>query len=74
MNVEASVEAAPAILSNAQQYAEFVSGIILGLHLSQIACEDLRSQFMAEPTELAARDDPPYSLDYWRLNLSGTAA
>jgi trans-aconitate 2-methyltransferase len=71
INVETSLEAAPTVLDDAQQYREFVSNIILRAHLRQFASEELRSQFMAELSEQAAADDPPYSLDYWRLNLSG---
>jgi len=71
VKIETSVEAAPTVLDSAQQYREFVSNIILHAHLEQIPSEGLRSKFMTELTEQAAGDDPPYSLDYWRLNLSG---
>ncbi len=71
VNVETSVEAAPTILDDAQQYREFVSSIILRVHLRQIPSEELQAQFVAELAEQAAEDDPPYSLDYWRVNLSG---
>jgi trans-aconitate 2-methyltransferase len=74
VNVETSIEAAPTVLDNAQQYAEFVSSIILRVHLRQIPSQDLRSNFLAELTEQAASDDPPYLLDYWRLNLSASVA
>jgi trans-aconitate 2-methyltransferase len=73
-NVETSVEAAPTVLENAQQYEEFVSNIILRTHLRQIPSKELRSKFVTELTEQAATDDPPYALDYWRLNLSGNVA
>lgn len=71
INVETNLEAAPTVLDGAQQYREFVSNIILRTHLRQVPSEELRSQFMTELSEQAADDDPPYSLDYWRLNLSG---
>jgi trans-aconitate 2-methyltransferase len=74
VKVETSVEAAPTVLDSAQQYEEFVSNIILRTHLRQISSAELRSKFVAELTEQAATDDPPYSLDYWRLNLSGNVA
>jgi hypothetical protein len=53
---------------------EFVRNIILRRHLESLPSEDLRAGFMAELTEQAAADDPPFSLDYWRLNLRGCAA
>jgi trans-aconitate 2-methyltransferase len=74
LKVETSVEAAPTVLDSAEQYREFVSNIILHRHLEQIPSEGLRSKFVAELTEQAAGDDPPYALDYWRLNLSGNVA
>ena len=65
------MEAAPTVLDNAGQYSEFVRNIILRRHLENIPSEDLRSEFIAELTEQASADDPPFSLDYWRLNLRG---
>lgn len=71
INVETSIEAARTVMKDAQQYGEFVSNIILRTHLRQIPSEKLRTRFLGELTDQAAADDPPYSLDYWRLNLSG---
>jgi trans-aconitate 2-methyltransferase len=73
VEVETSVEAAPTVLDSAAQYREFVSNIILHRHLERIPSEDLRTEFMARLTERAAGDDPPFLLDYWRLNLRGRA-
>lgn len=72
--VETSVEPAPTVLQDAQHYSEFVSRIILRIHLREFPSEDLRLEFVAELAKLAAEDDPPFSLDYWRLNLSGIAS
>jgi trans-aconitate 2-methyltransferase len=74
VEVETSTEAAPTVLENAEQYTEFVRNIILRRHLESLPSEDLRDGFMAELTEQAAADDPPFALDYWRLNLRGRAA
>lgn len=70
-NVETSVEPALTVLDSPEQYEEFVRNIILRKHLLQIPDERLRGEFMAEMTAGAASDDPPFSLDYWRLNLRG---
>jgi trans-aconitate 2-methyltransferase len=69
--IETSVEPALTILDDAEQYDEYVRNIILRLHLQRIPEESLRTEFMAEMTVQAAHDDPPFSLDYWRLNLHG---
>jgi trans-aconitate 2-methyltransferase len=74
VEVETSVEPAPTILDNGAQYSEFVRNIIFRRHLQQMPSEDLQAEFMAILTEKAAGDDPPFSLDYWRLNLCGREA
>jgi trans-aconitate methyltransferase len=71
VDVETSLEPAPTILDDAPHYNEFVRNVILREHLRQIPDEELRAEFMAILTEQAASDNPPFSLDYWRLNLRG---
>jgi trans-aconitate 2-methyltransferase len=71
VEIETSVEAAPTVLDGATQYREFVSNIILHRHLEKLPTDDLRNEFMSALTEQAANDDPPFLLDYWRLNLCG---
>jgi trans-aconitate 2-methyltransferase len=74
IDVETSVEPALTVLDNAAHYNEFVRNIILHRHLRNIPTEAERAQFMAKLTEQAAQDDPPFSLDYWRVNLRGRKA
>lgn len=69
--VETSVEPALTVQPNSTAYSEFVGTVILRQHLEEISDPALRVEFVAELTRQAALDDPPYSLDYWRLNLSG---
>lgn len=71
VEVETSVEAAPTVMDDAAHYREFVRNIILRRHLQNIPTEGERSAFIAKLTEQAAKDDPPFLLDYWRLNLRG---
>jgi len=73
VDVETSIEEAPTALENAQEYGEFVRNVIFRRHLEEIPAEAARAEFIASLTELAATDDPPFSLDYWRLNLRGRA-
>jgi trans-aconitate 2-methyltransferase len=70
-DVETSVEPALTVLDGAEQYDEYVRNIILRLHLRRLPDESLRTEFVAELAAQAATDDPPFSLDYWRLNLHG---
>jgi trans-aconitate 2-methyltransferase len=74
VEVETSVEAAPTQMDDAAHYNEFVRNIVLRHHLEQIASEQERAEFMTILTKQASKDDPPFLLDYWRLNLRGRAA
>ena len=71
LDIETSIEPAPTILADRAHYSEYVRNIILQRHLEKLPTEAHRTQFMARLTEQAAEDDPPFSLDYWRLNLRG---
>jgi trans-aconitate 2-methyltransferase len=73
VDVETSVEAAPTILESADQYSEFVRNIIFHRHLERIPNEQDRAEFLSRLTDQAAKDDPPFLLDYWRLNLRGSS-
>jgi trans-aconitate 2-methyltransferase len=71
VDVETSIEPAPTILADAAEYSEYVRNIILQCHLEKLPTEAHRARFVARLTAQAAEDDPPFSLDYWRVNLRG---
>jgi trans-aconitate methyltransferase len=71
VDVETDLEPAPTVLPGAGDYRAFVSTVILRSHLERLPDEGLRAAFLDTLTAQAARDDPPFSLDYWRLNLRG---
>jgi trans-aconitate 2-methyltransferase len=71
VEVETGVEPAPTQFDTANQFCEFVSKVILHRHLERLPDAGLRDQLMEEVATLAAHDDPPFQLDYWRLNLDG---
>jgi trans-aconitate 2-methyltransferase len=70
IEVETSLESALTILEGSVQYSEFVRSVILHQHLRRIPDDESRKAFVAALASQAAADDPPFSLDYWRLNLS----
>jgi trans-aconitate methyltransferase len=74
VDVETGLEPAFTILDDAKQYSEFLPAIILRMHLQCLPDPELRARFIAELTEQAKSDNPPFSLDYWRLNLSAKAS
>jgi trans-aconitate 2-methyltransferase len=69
--IATSLEAAPTTLADDTSYREFVTTVIYNPHLARLPEGRLRLQFIDEVTALAALGDPPYTLDYWRLNLEG---
>lgn len=71
VDVQTSIEPAPTQFENASRYAEFLENVIFHPHLERLPDQSQRKQFLANLTELAMSDAPPFSLDYWRLNLSG---
>jgi trans-aconitate 2-methyltransferase len=71
IEVETSLESAPAVFEDAATFSEFVATVVLRSYLSAITDEALRAQFLEEIVRQAAADEPAYTLDYWRLNLGG---
>jgi trans-aconitate methyltransferase len=67
--IETFIEPAPVAFADGQAFQEFVRSVVLRAHLAAIADPALREALLAELTALAANDDPPYTLDYWRLNI-----
>jgi trans-aconitate methyltransferase len=61
----------PTTFKDAGGFAEFIKTIILRLNLQRLPDESLRRAFIERLVEAAGYDDPPYTLDYWRLNMSG---
>jgi trans-aconitate 2-methyltransferase len=71
IDVETSTEPALTLLDGAEQYNEFIRNVIFRRHVDQIPSEGLKDEFIAILTDRASRDEPPFSLEYWRLNLRG---
>ena len=71
VDIVASLEAAPTTLADEASYREFVTTVIYNPHLARLPDPALRARFIDEVTASAARQDPPFTLDYWRLNMEG---
>jgi hypothetical protein len=69
VEIRTSLESAPTTLATEGDYREFVTAVIYHPHLSRLPDPELRLAFIDEVTALAAAGDPPFTLDYWRLNL-----
>jgi trans-aconitate methyltransferase len=68
-DVETSLEPAPTVLSSADEFREFLTAVNMHAQIARLPEGPLRRRFVEELTEQAAADDPPYSLDYCRLNI-----
>lgn len=63
------LEPAPTTLATADDYRAFVTTVIYHPHLARVP-DGLHAAFIDAVTALAAGTSPPFSLDYWRLNLA----
>jgi len=72
--VRTGLEQAFVELPDARTFRAFVSVVVLRPHLARLPTEELREQFVDDVTKLAAREEPAFLLDYWRLNLHGVKA
>ena len=68
--IETSLEEAPTMLATEADYREFVTTVIYHAHLERLPDAGLKQEFIDRVTELSSRENPPFTLDYWRLNLS----
>jgi trans-aconitate 2-methyltransferase len=69
-DVSTGLEPAPVQLSGAEEYREYLANVIFHRHLERISQPELRRQFLDQLMRQSAQDDPPFLLDYWRLNMS----
>ena len=74
IEINTGLERAPVQLSTAKEYREYLANVIFHRHLERISQPELRERFLDELTRQSAQDDPPFVLDYWRLNMSGRKA
>lgn len=69
VDIATALEAAPTTLATEADYREFVTTVIYHPHLARLPDPALKARFIDEVTALAAAEDPPFTLDYWRLNM-----
>jgi trans-aconitate 2-methyltransferase len=69
VDVRTSLVPSPVIQPDASAYRTFITTVICRPHLAHLDDTVLRNAFVQHLTEQAATDDPPFELDYWRLNL-----
>ena len=70
VDVTTGLEDKPTVLADAATYHDFLRDVIFGVHVARFPSDELRERFISILTDAAATDEPPYALDYWRLNMS----
>jgi trans-aconitate 2-methyltransferase len=68
VDVQTSIEPAPVDLRDAKAFAEFIAVVCIRHHLDRLP-PDLREPFTAQLTGAYRGDNPPFVLDYQRLNI-----
>jgi len=69
VEIETGIEDAPVYFSNRLEYRQFLESVILRNHLERIMDTTARESFLDALADAASTDQPPYQLDYRRLNL-----
>lgn len=68
VDIEVGLEPAPTSFADEATYSEFVACVCLRRQLDLIPA-DRRESYLRPLLDLAAADEPPFTLDYWRLNV-----
>lgn len=71
--IHTALEQAPATLPDEPTFRAFCATITLGPYMDRLP-EDLQDGFLDPIVAQAAKDDPPFTLDYWRLNIQAIRA
>lgn len=71
VDVETSLEEAPVHAASDDEFKEYLRTFILHQHLEVLSNEAAKEKFIDRLAAMHANDDPPWILDYWRLNLRG---
>ena len=67
--IDASLEEAPVTFRDPDVFSEFIECVCVRHHLQHLP-KERQADFLSELTNAARADDPPLTLDYWRLNIN----
>ncbi|HEY6348360.1 MAG TPA: methyltransferase domain-containing protein [Candidatus Angelobacter sp.] len=73
IEVHTALEEEPATLADEQTFRAFCATVTLGPYMDRLP-EDLQDSFLDPLVQEAVQDDPPFTLDYWRLNMQARRA
>lgn len=64
------LEHAPTTFPNRERFGAFIESVVMRPYLTRLPDPTLRRAFLDAIIARAAGDDPAFTLDYWRLNIS----
>lgn len=67
--IETDLEPAAFAVASAEEFQDYLRTFVLHRHLELLPDDELREKFVQELVVVSSHDDPPWTLDYWRLNL-----
>lgn len=67
--IQTGLEAATVTVSSAEEFQSYLRTFILHRHLELLPSELLRESFVKQLASISSEEEPPWSLDYTRLNL-----
>lgn len=73
IEIHTGLEQAPATLADEQTFRAFCATITLGPYVQRLP-DELQDRFLDPIVADFAQDDPPFTLDYWRLNIQARRA
>ena len=72
-DLDVALVSSPVTFDTPGAFKEFVAAVCLRHHLDRLPSGD-RDGFLTTITDQARQDDPPLTLDYWRLNIAARKA
>jgi trans-aconitate methyltransferase len=69
VEVDTGLEEAPIHFDDADAFRQFARNVVVRLYLAAISDEARREEFLDALVAQAGGDTPPFTLDYWRLNM-----
>ncbi len=70
IEVKTWLESSPAQFPGAAEFGRYLGTVTFHRHLERLPSAKLRERFLDRVAQLAAKDSPPFVMDYWRLNMS----
>jgi trans-aconitate methyltransferase len=68
-DVHVTLEAAPTPFEGAQELSAFLRTVVLRPYLHRLPTPEAQQHFVQSGVESCGQDNPPWVLDYWRLNM-----